>query len=343
MVQLSTATPTDRPAETRAFNLIAPIMSMSQNRKHTARADQPPDRPPPSESAAGAACAVAAFLIWGLTPIYFKTLRFVPALEILMHRMVWSFLFLLPFVVFTPRRHEFVSVISNGRTLLVLLVTTILVSGNWFVFIWAINSDHILQTSLGYYINPLINVLLGVVFLKERLRPIQLAAVLLAAAGVLYLTIDIGRPPWIALFLAFTFGFYGLIRKVVSVNALVGLTIETLLLSLPAVIYLGILYAHGQGAFLRGDGRTDVLLMCAALATALPLLLFTTGARRIHFSTIGILQYIAPSCTFLLAVFVYREPFLPAQLWTFMLIWAALIIYSIDSVLYFRRYHSPRP
>ena len=297
---------------------------------------------PPPESPAGAACAVAAFLIWGLTPIYFKTLRAIPALEILMHRMVWSFLFLLPFVVFTNRRNEFRTAISSGRTMLVLLVTTMLVSSNWFVFIWAINSDRILQTSLGYYINPLINVVLGVVFLKERLRPAQLMAVILAAVGVVYLTIEIGRPPWIALFLAFTFGFYGLIRKVASVNALVGLTIETLLLSFPALVFLGYHYIDGSGAFLRSDGRTDILLMCAALVTALPLLLFTTGARKIHFSTIGILQYIAPSCTFLLAVFVYREPFRTAQLWTFILIWAALLLYSIDSVAYFRRHHLPR-
>ncbi|MGD8337146.1 MAG: EamA family transporter RarD, partial [Desulfobacterales bacterium] len=230
---------------------------------------------PPPESPAGTACAVGAFLIWGLTPIYFKTLRAIPALEILMHRMVWSFLFLLPFVVFTNRRNEFRTVISSGRTMLVLLLTTMLVSSNWFVFIWAINSDRILQTSLGYYINPLINVMLGVVFLKERLRPAQLVAVILAAVGVVYLTIKIGRPPWIALFLAFTFGFYGLIRKVAAVNALVGLTIETLLLSLPALAYLGYHYIDGSGAFLRSDGRTDILLMCAALVTALPLLLFT--------------------------------------------------------------------
>ncbi len=293
----------------------------------------------PPESAVGAACAVGAFLIWGLTPIYFKTLRAIPAFEILMHRMVWSFLFLLPFVVFTDRRKEFRTVISTGRTMVVLLLTTMLVSSNWFVFIWAINSDRILQTSLGYYINPLINVMLGVVFLKERLRPVQLVAVILAAVGVVYLTIEIGRPPWIALFLAFTFGFYGLIRKIAAVNALVGLTIETLLLSIPALAYLGYHYIDGSGAFLRSDVRTDILLMSAALVTALPLLLFTTGARKIHFSTIGILQYIAPSCTFLLAVFVYREPFRTAQLWTFILIWTALFLYSIDSVIYFRRHH----
>lgn len=298
--------------------------------------------PLPPESPVGVVYAVGAFLIWGLSPIYYKTLRPIPAFEILMHRMVWSFVFLLPFVVFTKRRREFKSVITSRRTLLLLVVTTLLVSCNWFVFIWAINSDRILQTSLGYYINPLINVVLGMAFLKERLRPAQGAAVLLATVGVGYLSIEIGRPPWIALFLAFSFGFYGLIRKVAPVSALVGLTIETLLLSLPAVAYLGYLYQHGAGAFLRVDLRTDALLMMAALVTALPLLLFTTGARLIHFSTVGILQYIAPSCTFLLAVLVYHEPFRAAQLWTFTAIWAALAIYTFDLVRHHRLYAKKR-
>ncbi len=305
---------------------------MQKNQAHT--------DPAPRESLTGVACAVSAFLIWGLSPIYFKALRTVPPFEILMHRMVWSFLFLLPLVVFTRRRKEFKTALTSRRTILILLATTLLVSGNWFVFIWAINNDLILQTSLGYYINPLINVVLGLVFLKERLRPAQIVAVSLATIGVLYLTIEIGRPPWISLFLAFSFGFYGLIRKVAAVNALVGLTIETLLLSIPAVIYLIYTYVQGGGAFLRGDTRIDLLLLAAALFTALPLLLFTVGARQIHFSTIGILQYIAPSCTFLLAVLAYGEPFRSAQLLTFLLIWSALLIYTIDSFVYYRQYRA---
>ena len=290
------------------------------------------------ETMTGVLSAVGAFLIWGLTPIYFKVLRNIPAFEILMHRMVWSFFFLLPLVLALGRWNEFVKVVTTSRTLIILIGTTVLVSSNWFVFIWAINSDKILQTSLGYYINPLINVLLGMIFLRERLRPAQIAAVILAAIGVVYLTVEIGSLPWIALFLAFTFGFYGLVRKVAPVNALVGLTVETLLLSLPAIAYLVYLDSQSAGAFLRMDIKTDVLLMSAALVTALPLLLFTFGARSIHLATLGILQYIAPSCTFVLAVFVYNEPFRLAQVWTFVLIWAALIIYSADSVLYYRRH-----
>ena len=295
-------------------------------------------RPSQPDTMAGVLSAVSAFLIWGLTPIYFKVLRYIPAFEILMHRIVWSFFFLLPLVLVLGRWHEFVKVLTTRRTLMILIGTTVLVSSNWFVFIWAINSDRILQTSLGYYINPLINVLLGMIFLRERLRPAQVAAVILAAIGVVYLTVEFGSLPWIALFLAFTFGFYALVRKIAPVNALVGLTVETLLLSLPAIAYLFYLDSHSVGAFLRMDIKTDVLLMSAALVTALPLLLFTYGARKIHLATLGILQYIAPSCTFALAVFVYNEPFRLAQVWTFILIWTALIIYSVDSVMYYRRH-----
>ncbi len=293
---------------------------------------------PPPQSPAGVACAVGAYLIWGLNPIYFKVVQAVPAFEILMHRMVWSFAFLLPIVVVTGRWQEFKRVVTNRRTLLILLGTTILVSSNWFVYIWAINSGKILQTSLGYYITPLINVLLGMLLLRERLRPAQAVAVALAAIGVIYLTVELGFLPWIALFLAFSFGFYALIRKVAPVNALVGLTVETLLLSIPATAYLVYLNVNGSGAFLQGDLRLDVLLMCAALVTALPLLLFTSGARKILFITIGILQYIAPSCTFLLALFVYNEPFRRAQLLTFGLIWLALAIFTVDMLAHHRRY-----
>ncbi len=289
------------------------------------------------ESLAGAASAVAAFLIWGLTPIYFKAIRAVPAFEILMHRIVWSCLFLILLVLILGQWAEFRKVLKNGRTLLILLATTLIVASNWFVFIWAINHDKILQTSLGYYINPLVNVLMGMIFLKERLRIPQIVAVLLAGIGVAYLTIQYGKLPWISLYLAFSFGFYSLIRKVAPVSALIGLTIETLLLFLPALGVLIYFDTTGVGAFFRVNIKTDILLMCAALITAPPLLFFTIGARRLHLSAVGILQYIAPSSTFLLAVFIYHEPFKTAQLWTFILIWSALFIYSMDAVLSYRR------
>lgn len=289
------------------------------------------------ESLIGVASATTAFLIWGLTPIYFKVIRSVAAFEILMHRIVWSCLFLILLVLIMKKWPEFKQVIKNGRTLLILLATTLIVASNWFVFIWAINHDKILHTSLGYYINPLVNVLLGMIFLKERLRLPQMVSVLLAGIGVGYLAIQYGKLPWISLYLAFSFGFYGLIRKVAPVGALIGLTVETLLLLLPALGCLVYFDTIGVGAFFRVNIKTDVLLLCAALITAPPLLFFTTGARRLQLSTVGILQYIAPSCTFLLAIFIYQEPFKMAQLWTFVLIWSALIIYSTDLVLYYRR------
>jgi chloramphenicol-sensitive protein RarD len=291
-------------------------------------------------STSGVMIALGAFLIWGMSPIYFKSLKGIPALEILLHRMVWSFLLLLPIVVATRRWHEFKSVILDGRKLLVLSITTILVSGNWFVFIWAVNSDRILEASLGYYINPLINILLGMVILNERLRRPQIGAVCLAATGVVYMTVQVGTLPWVSLVLAFSFAFYGLIRKVAPVNALVGLTVETLLLSLPAAAYLVYMGMEGRGAYLHLHWATDLLLMCAGLMTAVPLLLFTAGARRIHYSTVGILQYVAPSCNFLLALMIYREPIEPAQWITFLLIWTALAIYTLDMMRAYKNHRS---
>ncbi len=291
------------------------------------------------QTTAGVVYAGSAFLIWGLSPIYWKALASVPAFEILMHRMIWSFLFLVPLALRKDKRRECLGAITTRSTLLILCFTTLIVGGNWFLFIWAINSGHILQTSLGYYINPLVNVLLGVVFLKERLRKLQSAAVGLAFIGVLYLTVSYGQFPWVSLALAFSFGFYGLIRKVAPVGPLVGLTVETLLLAVPATVYLIYLDRVGVGAFLRVDAATSFLLMGAALVTGLPLLLFTNGAKRLHLTTIGFLQYIAPSGTFLLAIFVYHEPLQPAQLLTFILIWSALALYSWDSVMHYRKSH----
>ena len=290
-----------------------------------------------SDTLWGVVYATSAFLIWGISPIYWKALRAVPAFEIILHRMVWSFFFLVPLVILMRRWQEFKDVLKNYRTLLILLFTALIVGGNWLLYIWAVNTDRLIQASLGYYINPLVNVVLGMVFLKERLRPPQIVAVLLAAAGVLYLTIYYGEFPWIALTLALSFGLYGLIRKIVPVGALVGLTVETLLLSIPALACLFYLDSHGASAFLRVSLKMDLLLMGCAVATAMPLLFFTLGARRLYLSTVGLLQYIAPSCMFILAVFLFREPFSKAQVVTFIFIWTALVIYSIDSVRYYKR------
>lgn len=290
-----------------------------------------------SPSVVGVANAVPAFLIWGLSPIFFKLLGAATPLEILMHRIVWSFLFLLPLILFLGRWDDFIKAITTGRTLGILVATTFLASSNWFIYIWAIYTNQILQASLGYYINPTINLFLGMIFLKERLRRAQWIAACLAGAGVAYLTFQFGELPWISLGLALTFGLYGLIRKVAPVGAMVGLTVETMLMFLPALMYLLLLHTDGSGVFFQMGFQLDALLMSTALVTTVPLLLFTNGARKIHLSTIGILQYIAPSVTFLLAVFVYGEPFEKVQLRAFICIWAAFCIYSVDSILYYRK------
>ena len=284
----------------------------------------------------GVVYSSSAFLIWGISPIYWKAMQAVPAFEIILHRIVWSFILLVPLIIVMRRWQEFVDALKNTRALLILLLTALIVGGNWLLYIWAVNSGYMLQASLGYYINPLVNVVLGVIFLKERLRPLQMVAVGLAAVGVIYLTIYYGEFPWIALTLAVTFGFYGLIRKVAQVGSLVGLTVETLLLSIPALIYLFYLDSHGQGTIFRVSLKLDLMLMGCAPLTAIPLLCFTLGARRLYLSTLGLLQYIAPSCIFILAVFLYREPFSSAQVFTFILIWTALAIYSTDSMRYYR-------
>ena len=290
-----------------------------------------------AESVFGLMYAGSAFLIWGLSPVYWKALGAVPALEITIHRVIWSFLFLMGLILLQRRRHEFAETLKNGRMLLTLLSTAILVSGNWLLYIWAVNNNYMLQASLGYYINPLVNVVLGLFFLQERLRRPQILAVLLAASGVLYLTISYGEFPWISFTLALSFGLYGLIRKVAPVGALVGLAVETMLLSPPAVLYLVYLNSQGADSFFRVSLKLDLLLIGCAPLTAAPLLFFTLGAKRLHLSTVGLMQYIGPSGMFLLAVFYYNEPFSTTQVWTFAMIWAALGIYSTDSVIYFRR------
>ena len=288
------------------------------------------------ETLFGVAYAGSAFLIWGLSPVYWKVLGAVPAFEIIMHRTVWSLGFLLPFLLFQRRWHELAGVFKNRRLLLILMSTAIFLAVNWLIFIWAINHGHVLQTSLGYYINPLISVLLGMVILKERLRRAQIVALLMATFGVLQLTIQYGQFPWIAISLTVAFGFYGLIRKVAPVGSLVGLAVETLLLSVLALSYLITRYASGGGAYLRIHIKIDLFLMGTALVTALFLLLFTKGTRRLHLSTIGFMQYIVPSLFFIFAVFLFHEPISKAQIWTFSIIWLALCIYSADSAIHCR-------
>ena len=290
-----------------------------------------------SDSISGVIYAGSAFIIWGLGPIYWKALRGIPSPEIIVHRVIWSSLLLLALIGLGRFWNEFATALKDIRVLLALLSTAVILALNWLLYVWAVNNDHMLQGSLGYYINPLVNVVFGVLFLKERLRRAQILAVLLAAVAVVYLTVSYGEFPWIALALASSFGLYGLIRKIAPVGALVGLSIETLLLVAPAAIYLVYLRMNGSASFLGGSLRTDFLLVGTAVLTAVPLTCFTAGARRINLSTVGLLQYIAPTGMFLLAVFYYHEPFSMTQVWTFIMIWVALIIYSADSVAYYRK------
>ncbi|MCB0343827.1 MAG: EamA family transporter RarD [Bdellovibrionales bacterium] len=278
--------------------------------------------------------AASAFILWGMLPVYWKALAGVGAGEILGHRMVWSAVCCVLLVLRKGSLGRILNALSEPRVLLLALVCALLVGGNWLTYIWAVNASLVLETSLGYFINPLVCVLLGCVFLGERMRPVQLAAVAIAAAGVLYLALSYGRFPWVALVLAFSFGFYGLFRKTAKLESLDGLTAETLLLLLPALIYLAGLEIDGSGSFLNGDWSTKLLLIGAGPATATPLLLFAAGARMLPLTTVGLLQYIAPSLQFLLAVFVYNEPFTQAHLVTFSAIWLAILLYSTESWLF---------
>ncbi|MBK8905688.1 MAG: EamA family transporter RarD [Anaerolineaceae bacterium] len=281
--------------------------------------------------------AIAAYGFWGLFPLYWKTLQHVPALEILSHRMTWSLLFVLVLLAVRRQWTWLKTAVSQPKILLLFTASAVLLSLNWFVYIWGVNAGHIVETSLGYFINPLVSVLMGVFFLGEKLRRGQWVAVGLAAAGVLYLTLRYGALPWIALTLATSFALYGLIRKTAPLGSLEGLSLETALMFVPALGYLVYLEAVGTAAFGHVDVLTTVLLGFAGVATAVPLLLFAAGARLIKLATIGILQYIAPTLQFLLGVLVYHEPFTLDRLIGFSLIWLALLVYSVENIWFIRR------
>lgn len=283
----------------------------------------------PDERARGLAYALAAYLSWGLLPLYFKALRPVPALEILAHRVLWSLALLAGLLAARGGWAAFRAPFRRDK-LPLLAVTTALISVNWLVYIWAVQVGRVLEASLGYFVNPLVNVLLGVLFLGESLSGRQRAAVALAGVGVLVLVVRAGTFPWISLVLATSFGLYGLLRKRAAVDPVGGLLGETALLAPPALAYLALRAEAGTGAFGTAPGVT-VLLAAAGVITALPLVWFTLGIHRLRLSTMGLLQYVAPSGQFLLAVLLYREPFGPAHAAAFVFIWASLAIYSWDA------------
>jgi len=281
--------------------------------------------------------ATLAYTAWGLFPIYFKQLVGVNAFEVVMHRMVWSFVFLMAVLMVLKRWAWLREVARQPRVLFAFGLSALLLSANWSVYVWAVQHAHMLDASLGYFILPLVNVAMGFAFLHERPRPVQWLAVAVAASGVLWLTVQAGRLPWVALALACTFGTYGLLRKVAKLGALEGLTLETLLLLPMAMALLGWWTWHGQGALVQGDPVTWGWLLLAGPLTAIPLLLFAAGARRIPLATMGLLQYISPSLQMLLGVWLYGEPFEPARAIGFYLIWAALVIYSAEGLWLMRR------
>jgi chloramphenicol-sensitive protein RarD len=277
--------------------------------------------------AAGVAYAGAAYLSWGLFPLYFRALRGVPAPEVLAHRIGWSAAFLLVVATALRRWGAVVRLVRAPRTLGALGASAAFISANWLVYIWAVNSGHVLEASLGYFVNPIVTVLLGVVFLRERLGRRQWTAVALAAAGVLVLVVRAGRVPWIALALALTFGVYGLIRKQVRADAVDGLLVEVGLLAPLALAFLAALAARGASHF-GSDPRFTTLLAASGVVTAMPLIWFANAVSRLRLSTVGILQYLNPSAQLAIAVFVFGEAFTPTHLLAFGCIWAALALYT---------------
>ncbi|UPR35703.1 EamA family transporter RarD [Vibrio cyclitrophicus] len=280
----------------------------------------------------GILLAVAAYTMWGIAPIYFKSLSEVSPFEILSHRVVWSF-FLLAFLLHMSRGWRKVrDTLTSKPKMLYLVATSILVGANWLIFIWAVNSNHMLDASLGYYINPLINVLLGMFFLGERLRKLQWFAVSLAAIGVIIQLIAFGSVPIVAIALAFSFGFYGLLRKKVSLEAQTGLFIETLVMLPIATTYLLFIADSATSDFSMNPMQLNLLLVAAGVITTVPLLCFTGAATRLKLSTLGFFQYIGPSLMFLLAVLIYGEAFTSDKAITFAFIWGALVVFSFDGL-----------
>ena len=278
------------------------------------------------------AYGAAAYLAWGLFPLYWPLLEPAGAVEILAHRIVWSLLFVLAVLAVT-RSHAWVRPLLDDRANLArLTLAATIIAGNWALYIWGVNNDHVVETSLGYFINPIVTVLLGVAVLAERLRPLQWTAIGLGTVAVVVLTVDYGRPPWVALGLAFSFAAYGLLKKQVGarVGAVQSLTVETAVLLLPALGYLLLLDARGDGQFGHVGVGGSLLLASAGVATAVPLVFFAASARRVRLSTLGLLQYLAPVLQFLTGVVLYDEP-MPASRWAgFAFVWAALVLLTVD-------------
>lgn len=281
----------------------------------------------------GVLYALSSYILWGFLPIYMKALAGAAPLEILAHRVVWSLL-LLGVALTVSRQWVWLrEVLCNRRILLTFCATALLLSINWLTYIWSVVHNHIIDGTLGYFMNPLVNVLLGVLILRERLRPGQMVAIGVAAAGVLYLAVNSGVLPWVGLTLAFSFSGYALLRKVADLDSAKGLTLETFFLSIPGLCYLLYLEGSGSAHFIHSGWRMTLLLLGAGAITAAPLLLFAAGARRISLTTLGVLQYTSPTIQFLIAVYLYGEALTPVRLIGFGMIWLALFIYLLEGIV----------
>jgi chloramphenicol-sensitive protein RarD len=284
----------------------------------------------------GIAATVFAYFLWGFFPIYFHWLAVVPAFQIMSHRVVWSFFFVTGILLAQGQVRKLVKAITL-RTALIYLAAGVLLGINWTTYVWAVNAGHVVETSLGYFINPLVSVMLGVVFLRERLRPLQWVPVALATAGVIYLTVAFGSLPWIALVLAFSFGLYGLMKKIAPLDSLPGVALETAMIFLPTGLYLIFAEIQGNGAFVHAGWPVTLLLILSGVVTAVPLLLFAVGAHSVPLSIMGLLQYISPTMHFIAGVFLFDEPFTLTQAIGFAVIWLALIVFSLEGLLIRRK------
>ena len=281
----------------------------------------------------GVIFALCAYTFWGIAPVYFKLVKQVPAFEILAHRIIWAFVLVLILILAMRRMDRILPIVRSPKLVFRLAIATVLLAGNWFLFIWAINTDHLLDASLGYYINPLLNVAIGMLFFGEKMRRLQLVAIALAVVGVGIQVVTFGAVPWVALALASSFATYGAIRKRLPVDSISGLWLETAILAPVMLSYLVFFAQSSASDLTTNPWHLNALLVAAGLVTTIPLLCFTAAAQRIRYSTLGFFQYIAPSLMFLLAVLVYGEPLQESKLITFVIIWSALALYSIDSVI----------
>ena len=286
---------------------------------------------------------LGAYVLWGFFPIYWKVLHPVSALQVIGHRIGWSFIILLLYIFATKQWNDFRAAAFNAKTIGIYAIAGVLLSINWLMYVWGVNAGFIVETSLGYFINPLLSVLLGVIFLRERLRAAQWIPVVIAAIGVVYLTSVYGRLPWIALILAFSFGFYGLVKKLAPLGSLYGLTLETGIVFPIALIYLVVVQVNGTGAFLHDGTTIDLFLLGAGIVTTIPLLMFASAAKEIPLSMVGILQYVAPTLQFLIGVFLYKEPFDQSHLIGFGIVWVALVIFWVENYMAHRNPVEPIP